>query len=54
MKLLSDQQWKSLLAPAAIIKKGDTIRIGYQGDRTIFDRVFLSKITGFGSLTKKK
>ncbi|MFT6595627.1 MAG: hypothetical protein ACJAT3_001604 [Akkermansiaceae bacterium] len=50
---LRDKQWTGLLASAATTKKGDTITIGYQGDQTIFDSFYLSKIVGFGSLTKK-
>jgi len=53
MKRLRDKQWTGLLASAATTKKGDTITIGYQGDQTIFDSFYLSKIVGFGSLTKK-
>jgi hypothetical protein len=48
---LRNKQWTGLLASAATTKKGDTI--GYQGDQTIFDSFYLSKIVGFGSLTKK-
>jgi hypothetical protein len=50
LKRLSDKWWVDTHADGLQIKKGDAIRISYQGDQTTINGVEVTKIVGYGSV----
>ena len=54
LKRLSEEWWKSIHAAAKEIKKGDSVTIGYQGDRTTILGYHVTKIVGYGSVSVKE
>jgi hypothetical protein len=54
LKRLSEEWWKSIHTAAKEIKVGDSVTIGYQGDRTTILGYRVTKIVGYGSVSVKE
>ena len=49
-KQLAERQWQVIHPFAKTIKKGDSVRIRYQGDKTTINGYYVTEVIGYGHL----